>query len=95
LSDSWDELDNAGNYELVCHIRGKATLDELALGSFTRRSLKQLPIWDLWRASEWKQLDAHHKQEVPRCCVPIGTKSLSRVELVKLACAARIHAHCS
>jgi hypothetical protein len=26
---------------------GKATHDELALGSFTRRKLKHLPIWDL------------------------------------------------
>jgi hypothetical protein len=55
----WDELDGAGTCELVYHIRGKATPDELALGSFTRRKLKQLPIWDLWLASEWKQLDAH------------------------------------
>ena len=59
-----DELDDAGTYELVHHIRGKAIADELALGSFTRRKLKQLPIWDLWLASEWKQLDAHQKQEV-------------------------------
>jgi hypothetical protein len=55
-----DELDDAGTFELVHHIRGKATPDELALGSFTRRKLKQLPILDLWLASEWKQLDAHH-----------------------------------
>jgi hypothetical protein len=42
-----DDLDDAGTHELVHHIRGKATADELALGSFTRRKLKQLPIWDL------------------------------------------------
>jgi hypothetical protein len=42
-----DELDGAGTYELVHHIRGIATPDEFALGSFTRRKLKQLPIWDL------------------------------------------------
>jgi hypothetical protein len=47
-----DEVDDAGTYELVHHIRGKATPDELALDSFTRRKLKQLPIWDLWLASE-------------------------------------------
>jgi hypothetical protein len=40
-------LDDAGTYELVHYIRGKATADELALGSFTRRELKQFPIWDL------------------------------------------------
>jgi hypothetical protein len=39
-----DELDEAGTSELVHHIRGKAIPDELALGSFTRRKLKQLPI---------------------------------------------------
>jgi hypothetical protein len=42
-----DELDGAGTYELVHHIRGIATPDEFALGSLTRRKLKQLPIWDL------------------------------------------------
>jgi hypothetical protein len=59
-----EELDGAGTFELVHHIRGKASADELALGSFTRPNLKQLPIWDLRLASEWKQLDAHQKQEV-------------------------------
>jgi hypothetical protein len=39
-----DELDDAGTYELVHHIRGKATADKVALGSFTRCKLKQLPI---------------------------------------------------
>jgi hypothetical protein len=48
-----DELDEAGIYELLHHIRGKATAD------VTRRKLKQLPILDLWLASEWKELDAH------------------------------------
>jgi hypothetical protein len=47
-----DELDGAGTYELMHHIRGKATPDKLALGSFTRRKLKQLPIWHLWLASD-------------------------------------------
>jgi hypothetical protein len=59
-----DELDDTGNYEVVHHIRGKATLDELTLGSVTRREVKQLLIWDLWLASERKQLDARQKQEV-------------------------------
>jgi hypothetical protein len=39
-----DELDDAAIYELVHHIRGKGTPNELELGSFTRRKLKQLPI---------------------------------------------------
>jgi hypothetical protein len=39
-----DELDDAGTHELVHHICGKATPDDLALGSFTRRKLKQLLI---------------------------------------------------
>jgi hypothetical protein len=39
-----DELDDAGTYELVYHIRDKAAPEELALGSFSRRKLKQLPI---------------------------------------------------
>jgi hypothetical protein len=58
-----DELDGAGTYELVHHIRGKATPDELALGSFTRHKLKQLPSRDIRLASERKQLDAHQKQD--------------------------------
>jgi hypothetical protein len=45
-------------------IRGIATPDKEALASFTRRTLKQLPIWDLWLASEWKKLDTHQKQKV-------------------------------
>jgi hypothetical protein len=47
-----DEVDDAGTYELVLvhHIRGKGAPNELGLGSFTRRELKQLPIWDLWLA---------------------------------------------
>jgi hypothetical protein len=49
---------------MVHHIRGKATLNKLALGSFTRRKLKQLLIWILWLASEWNQLDAQQKQKV-------------------------------
>jgi hypothetical protein len=52
-----DELDDAGNYYLVHHIRGNATPDELVLGSVTRRKLTQLPIWNLWLASKRKQLD--------------------------------------
>jgi hypothetical protein len=54
-----DELDDAGTYELLHHIRGKATPEEPALGSFTRRKLKQLLNSDLWLTSEWKQVDAH------------------------------------
>jgi hypothetical protein len=92
-----DELDDAGTYELVHHIRGKATPDELALDSFTRRKLKQLPIWDLWLASEWKQLDTHQKQEVfgVPCPAPPGATVLRShwnyiikpCRLVKFACA--------
>jgi hypothetical protein len=73
-----DELDDAGTYELVHHTHAKATAYELALGSFTRRKLKQLPIWDIWLASEWKQLDAHQKQEVygVPCPAPPGATVL-------------------
>jgi hypothetical protein len=39
-----NELDDAGTHDLVYHIRGKATPEEEALGSFTRRKLKPLPI---------------------------------------------------
>jgi hypothetical protein len=39
-----DKLDDAGTYELVHHICGKAIPDELALNSFTCHKLKQLPI---------------------------------------------------
>jgi hypothetical protein len=53
-----DEPDDAGTHELIHHIRGTAAPDEQALSSFIRRKLKPLPIWDLWLASEWKQLDA-------------------------------------
>jgi hypothetical protein len=52
-----DELDGAD--QVVHRIHGKATSDEKALGSFTRRMLMQLPIWDIWLASEWKELDAY------------------------------------
>jgi hypothetical protein len=58
-----DEVDGAGTHELVHHIRDEATPEEEALGTLTRRMLKQLSIWDLWLASEWKQLDAHQKQK--------------------------------
>jgi hypothetical protein len=34
------------------------TSGELALGSFTRRKLKQIPIWDLCFASAWKRMEA-------------------------------------
>jgi hypothetical protein len=73
-----DELDDAGTHELVHHIRGKATPDELALGSFTRPKLKQLPIWDLWHTLEWKQLDAHQTQGVfgVPCPAPPSTTTL-------------------
>jgi hypothetical protein len=42
----------------------EATSDEQALGSFASRKLMQLPMRDLWIASQWKQLDAHRKQTV-------------------------------
>jgi hypothetical protein len=55
-----DELDGAGSLHLF---HGEATFDEQALGCSTRHKLKQLPTsWDLWLASEWKQLDAHQQQ---------------------------------
>jgi hypothetical protein len=58
-----DELeDGAGTHELIHHIRSTATPDEQPPGFFSRLKLKQLPIRDLWLALEWKQLDAHQKQ---------------------------------
>jgi hypothetical protein len=73
-----DEVDAADTHELVQHIHGTATHDEQALGSFTRRKLKRLRIWDLWLASEWKQLDTHQKQKVfdVPCPVTPGTTVL-------------------
>jgi hypothetical protein len=62
--------DDAGTHELVQHIRGKDTPEEQALGSFTRRKLKQLPIWDIWLASEWLELDARQKQKIFRAPYP-------------------------
>eukprot|EP00980_Cylindrotheca_fusiformis_P025376 scaffold13535_cov117-Cylindrotheca_fusiformis.AAC.2 len=42
-------------------IRSAATTpEELALGRFSRRRLKQTPTWDLWAAGERKQLDQFH-----------------------------------
>eukprot|EP00980_Cylindrotheca_fusiformis_P027388 scaffold20299_cov224-Cylindrotheca_fusiformis.AAC.1 len=41
-------------------IRSAATTEELALGRFSRRCLKQTPTWDLWAAGERKQLDQFH-----------------------------------
>jgi Reverse transcriptase (RNA-dependent DNA polymerase) len=38
------------------------TPEEQALGSFTRRKLRPLQTWPLWRESEFKQLDAMAKQ---------------------------------
>ena len=69
-----DELADDGAHEVVHRIRGKATPEEQALGSFTRRKLKQLPIWDAWLASEWLQLDSHQKQGVfgAPCPAPPG-----------------------
>jgi hypothetical protein len=91
-----DELDG----HLVHHIRGESTADEKALTSFTRRKLKQLPTWNLWRDSEWKQLDAHQKQNVfgEPCRSPPGARysaltgatRSSPVEPVRLACVALV-----
>jgi hypothetical protein len=53
------KLDSAGTHKLVHHIRGEATPDEQAIGSFMRCKLKQLYALDLWLASEWMQLDAY------------------------------------
>jgi hypothetical protein len=71
-------VDDAGTHELVHHIRGKATPEEEALGSFTCRKLKPLPIWDVWLASEWLQLDSHQKQKVfgAPCPAPPGATVL-------------------
>jgi hypothetical protein len=55
-------VDDAGTHETVHYLR--STSDEQALASFTRRKPKQLPIWDLWLASELKELDAQQKQVV-------------------------------
>jgi hypothetical protein len=62
----------------VHHIRGTATPDEQALGSFTRHKFEQLTIWDLWLASEWKQLDALQKQNLSGipCPAPPGATVL-------------------
>jgi hypothetical protein len=49
-----DELDVAMTQVLVHHIRGEVTPDEQAFGTFTRRKIKQLLIWDLQLASRWK-----------------------------------------
>jgi hypothetical protein len=40
--------------------------------------MKQLPIWDLWLALEWKQLDAHQKKEIfgVPCPAPPGATML-------------------
>jgi hypothetical protein len=69
-----DELDDAGTYELVHHIRGKATADELALGSFTHRKLKQLPSLTLIRSKK-SLVCLVLPRLVPPCCVPIGITS--------------------
>jgi hypothetical protein len=74
-----DELDGAGTHELAHHIRDEATPDEQELGPFTRRKLKQLPIWDLWLSSRWKELDAQQEQNIfcVRCPIPPGITVLS------------------
>jgi hypothetical protein len=59
-----DELDGAGTHDPVHHIRSEAAPDEEAIGSFTRRKLKQLSTLDIWLASEWKQLVAYQKGRV-------------------------------
>ena len=38
------------------------TPEEQAAGKFTRRKLRQLSTWPMWRAAECKQLDAMAKQ---------------------------------
>ena len=40
------------------------TAEEQAIGSFTRRKLKNLPNWNDWQCSEFKQLDSMAKQEM-------------------------------
>jgi hypothetical protein len=43
-------VDSAGSHGLVHHIRGEATPDEHALGTFTRRKLKERSLEaHLWR----------------------------------------------
>jgi hypothetical protein len=58
----------------VHHIRGKATADELAFGSFTRRKLKQLPSLTLIRSKK-SLVCLVPPHLVPPCCVPIGITS--------------------
>jgi hypothetical protein len=80
-----DEPDGTCSLHLY---HGEATLDEQAFGSVTGHELKQFPTSrDLCLASEWKQLDVHQQPVplvvlphlVPRCCVPIGITTLSRL----------------
>ena len=40
------------------------TAEEQALGSFSRRKLRQLPNWTDWLAAEFKQLDSMAKQDM-------------------------------
>jgi hypothetical protein len=51
VETNWMVL-GAGTHKLIHHIRGEATPDEKALGSFTRRKLKELSVWDLRLASK-------------------------------------------
>ena len=92
-----DNVDDAGTHELVHHVRDIAAPDEQALGSFTPPKLKQFPfgISGSYRNGNSSTLTRSRKSLVylalsqlePRYCVPIGITSLSRVALVKLACA--------
>jgi hypothetical protein len=51
-----DKQDGAGTHELAYHIRGDAVADEQGLGSFTRRTPMEFPIWDRCLSSKQKQL---------------------------------------
>jgi hypothetical protein len=85
-----DDLDDAGTYEVVHHIRGKATPDEFALGvpSPVASSSNFLSgIYGLTPTRSRKSLACLVLPRlVPRSCVLIGITSSSRVELVKVAC---------
>ena len=53
--------------DLNCLVQALSTTDlrpsdEQAIGKFTRRKLRQLTTWPLWRAAEHKQLDDMAKQ---------------------------------
>jgi hypothetical protein len=84
-----DELDDAGTFERVHHIRGNVPSPVASSSSFLA-GINSLPrngnnLTLTKSKKSWACLVL--PRLVPRCCVPIGITPLSRVELVKLACA--------